>query len=68
MQLYYSAILPLCGYAVCCLFIKLACGAEVTGNSHRLPFLNLRLAGFEGGGNGMPIPAFDGLGEGIIFR
>jgi hypothetical protein len=33
-----------------------------------LPFLDLRLAGFEGGGNGMPITAFDGPGKGIVFR
>jgi hypothetical protein len=33
-----------------------------------LPFLDLRLAGLDGGGDGMPITAFDGPGEGIVFR
>ena len=33
-----------------------------------LPILDLRFAGFEGIGDGMPITAFDGPGEGIVFR
>jgi hypothetical protein len=45
--------------------------ALVTGSrqgSRRLPFLDLRLAGLEGGGDDMPITAFDSLGEYIVFR
>jgi hypothetical protein len=36
--------------------------------SRRLPLFDLRLAGFEGVGDDMPITAFDGLGECIVFR
>jgi hypothetical protein len=36
--------------------------------SRRLPLLDLRLAGFESGGDDMPITAFDGPSECIVFR
>jgi hypothetical protein len=45
--------------------------ALVTGSrqgSRRLPFLDLRLTGFEGGGDDMPITAFNGPGECVVFR
>ena len=33
-----------------------------------LPILDLHLTRFEGGGDDMPITAFDGPGKGIVFR
>jgi len=59
MNLYFYAVILFCR-----LFIKPACDAELTGRGADkaacLPILDLCLAGFEGGGDDMPIPAFDG--------
>jgi hypothetical protein len=41
---------------------------NVAVTSRRLPFLDLHLAGLEGGGDDMPITAFDGTGDCIVLR
>jgi hypothetical protein len=41
---------------------------QATTLTDLLLLLDLRLAGFEGGGDDMPITAFDGLDECIVFR